>query len=394
MPPVLNIIGSGGIEIGGLGIIYRPTIPYAVVGSGGVRIGGVGVITQITPGITAVIGSGGLEIAGDGVIALTSPLRLDVVGVGGIEIGGKGVIGHGAPIDAHVGSGGIQIAGDGVVGLVSNIGVLPPVLAVVGTGGISIGGVGVINVGLPPVLAVVGSGGIVIGAFRVPELTVVQFISPADLTLAAVKGSGGLEVGGTGVITFTKPPILAIVPPQAVADASILIGGAGVIAVIHPQILQVIADGEVTIGGGTVDPGVFETYVLTGSRGEPSVYSNFPFNSYAHYRNQYFGAGPGGIYLLEGEDDAGDEIHPGVRIGPINFGTHREKRLRLLRCGGDNGNAQVKASDDKGGADYADVIDNIAQVSRDVQGREIVIEITDFETIDHFELVPTVLAKR
>ena len=334
-----------------------------------------------------------VHLNGDGVIAFSIPQVLAVVGSGGMQFGGKGIISVSPPaIDVHIGSGGMQFGGQGVIG--GAYPVQPPVLAIVGAGGMAFGGTGVVNFTVPPVLAIIGSGGIKFGEFRVPELTVVKFIYPADLTLAAIVGDGGLEFGGTGVITWTKPPVYAVPAPQVAADANIFFGGAGVVAFVHPQILQVIGDGGILLGGGPVEASVFDTYVLTGTRGEPSIYSNFKFNSYAKYRGQYFGAGPDGIYLLEGSDDAGKEIHPGIRIGPINFGTDREKRLRLLRCGGKSAGAQVKVSDDNGGANYSDVIEGRAAVSRKVQGREITIEITDFGTLDHLEIVPLVLTKR
>lgn len=368
-------------------------LDVAVIGVGGVNIGGVGAVAYKVPGVLAVVGTGGVALGGEGVITFINPDVLAVVGDGGIVVGGRGVFATRGPlIDAHVGSGGLKIGGDGVIG-----GVTPfaaPKLAVVGTGGLVVNGQGVVTFTMPSVLAVIGSGGIKIGEFRVPELTVVQFISPADLTLAAVVGAGGIEVGGTGVLTQTSPSVIAVPAPQAVADADVLVGGSGVIAFISPQILQVIADGGITIGGTPVGGDIFATYVLTGVRGEPSLYSRFNFNSYAKHRGQYFGAGEDGIFLLEGSDDAGDEIHSGVRIGPVNFGTDREKRLRLLRCGGKTAGAQTKVSDDNGGAGYYDVEEGRAGVSREVQGREITIEITDFGTLDHLEIIPTILHKR
>ena len=98
---------------------------------------------------------------------------------------------------------------------------------------------------------------------------------------------------------------------------------------IFPQITAMAAQGGYVLESPDVpDDGVFETLVLTGARSEVSVYSNFKFNSYAKYGGKYYGATQDGIFLLEGEDDAGIQIHTGARIGPTNFGTDREKRLR------------------------------------------------------------------
>ena len=378
----LDIIGSGGMDFGGTGVIvFKTPMVLAVIGSGGVIFGGAGGITFSTPSVLAVVGSGGILFGGTGVVNFAKPIPppvLVIIGSSGMQFGGQGIIGFSLPA----------------------LPVAPPVLAVVGSGGMVFGGAGVVTGAgafgpvLPPVLAIIGSGGMVFGVFRVPELTVVKFIYPADLTLAAIVGAGGVEFGGTGVITLSKPPVFVVPSPQGVDDAAIFFGGDGIIAFIYPQILPVIGEGGVIFGGELAGDGIFETYVLTGARGEPSIYSNFNFNSYARYRGQYFGAGEDGIYLLEGEDDAGHEIHPGIRIGPANFGTDREKRLRLLRCGGKTVGAQVKVSNGNGSAGYSDVEDGRAAVSQKVQGREITIDVADFETLDHLEIIPTILHKR
>jgi hypothetical protein len=142
------------------------------------------------------------------------------------------------------------------------------------------------------------------------------------------------------------------------------------------------------------DEGVFETLVLTGGRSEISVYSNFKFNSYAKYGGKYYGATQDGIFLLEGDDDAGAPIHSGAKIGPINFGTDREKRLRLIRCGGDCDQAQVRVSDGNGKSGQFPVRGGRANISRAVQGRELTVEIADFKSLNHLEIIPLVLAKR
>ena len=372
--------------------LFTPVlILAAVIGSGGIAAGGTGIVAFKTPGVKAVVGVGGAILGGEGVIAFTTPPVLVLAGAAGVLVGGRGVIVIGQlPVDAHVGSGGVRVGGTGVIGF--GLPVSPPVYAVVGVGGVVVGGTGVVNVELSPVLAVIGSGGVKVGEFRVPEFTVVKFIYPP---LAAIVGSGGIEAGGTGVIAWSStPPVYAVPIPQVAAAANVVVGGAGVIVFISPQILQVIADGGVTVGGEPVSGDLYATYTLTGVRGEPSIYSGFDFNSYANYLGKSYGAGPDGIYLLEGEDDDGDEIHPGVKVGPVNFGTDREKRLRLLRCGGKTDGAQVKVSNGNGSAGYYDVIDGRAGVSREVQGRELTVDITDFEILDHLEIVPLVLHKR
>lgn len=390
----LHIVGSASILIGLEGVItpFSFWTTNAVIGSIPIIVAPTGIITLATPGVKAVVGSVGVQVAPASVIGFAVPSVLAVVGSVGVTVRPQGIISEPTFIHVYVGSVKLGISVKGIVG--GAFPIAPPALAIIGSVGIGVDLAGRVTLAAPSVLSVIGSVRIRIGKFRVPELTVVQLLSPADLILAAVTGAVGIEVAPAGVVTLFTPPVHAVPQPQTVEDATIKIGVNGVIAFIHPQILEIIGDIEVIVGGGTVDPGIFATYVLTGVRGEPSLYSRFNFNSYAKHRGQYFGAGEDGIYLLEGADDAGEAIHAGVRIGPANFGTDREKRLRLLRCGGKTVGAQVKVSNGNGSAGYYDVEEGRAGVSREVQGRELMMEITDFETLDHLEIVPTILSKR
>lgn len=395
MPTELDIIGSVPIKIGLEGIIV-PTVSgvdVAVVGLVPMKVALTGIITPATPGVKAVVGSVGVQVSPVGVIASAVPSALAVIGTISLIVSPVGVVSEPVPFfRACIGSVKLGIGVKGVVG--GAFPIAPPVLAIIGSVGIGVNLAGKVALAVPSVLSIIGSVRIRIFEFRVPELTVVQLLSPADLILAAITGSVGIGIGPAGVITLATPPVYAVPVSRPIENATIKIGVNGVIAFIHPQILEIIGDIEVGISGGAVDPGVFATYVMTGVRGEPSLYSNFNFNSYAKFRGQYFGAGEDGIYLLEGSDDAGDEIHSGIRIGPANFGTDREKRLRLLRCGGKTVGAQAKVSNGNGSAGYYDVEGGRAGVSREVQGREITIDVVDFETLDHLEIVPLVLHKR
>jgi len=377
----------------------------AHIGSGGMTLNGVGTIGYFTPSVTAVIGAGGMKFNGVGVINVVMPTA--VIGAGGFKWGGTGVITSKEPT-AVVGSGGYLIAGDGIIGgetpLIPAQIVVPDWLSdLLGLPGITspgfkMGGAGIINVAPPPVLAIVGSGGFVLGLFQVPEL-VIKGVGPAltPIVLQPIEtfmAPGGLEMGGEGVIVWSSPPPVYAVPvPGAGEEASIRLGGRGVVAWIDPQIMEVFEAGELIIGGEPMDPGVFDTYSLFGARDEPSIYSGYSFNSYARLHGRYYGAGPAGISLLEGEDDAGQKIHAGLRLNPFNVGTEREKRIRIVRCGGETRGAQVKVSSN-GHANYANVHDSVAAVDRSVQGRELVLEITDFKELNHLEIVPMVLAKR
>lgn len=61
-----------------------------------------------------------------------------------------------------------------------------------------------------------------------------------------------------------------------------------------------------------------------------STYVGYPFNSFCEFEGRYYGAAEDGIYHLDGDDDAGDDIHARIRLGMSNLGIAREKRIPAL----------------------------------------------------------------
>jgi len=157
---------------------------------------------------------------------------------------------------------------------------------------------------------------------------------------------------------------------------------------------QLLAPGASFGGEPVEEEEVYETYALTGQAYEPAIYSGFDFNSYCVHRGRVYGTRDDGIYLLEGDDDAGNTIHPGVRIGPHNYGIDQEKRIRSLRLGGNSNGAKVKITTGGGDEGWFDSKQGKVPVSRDLQDREFTIEIADFEELSHLEIVPLTLVKR
>ena len=401
---LVTLVGSVGITVTPEGVIAF-TVPDVldVVGSVSVRVRPTGTISEVGPSIHAVIGSVKLKIGVHGVVGGVlpiSPPSLSVVGAVHVRIGMAGVVTIATSSTlAVIGSVKICVGSFRVPELTvvhfSSPGTLP-LTAITGSIGIRVAPAGVIARSSPSSLAVIGSIQICVGAFRIPELTVVHLLPPVDMVLAAITGSVKVDVGPAGVIVLSTPSVYAVPVSRPIEDATIKIRVAGVIAFISPQILEVIGGIEVTVGvgGGAIDPGVFDTYTLTGSKSEPSIYSAWNFNSYAKHKGQYFAAGMDGVYLLEGDTDDGDEIHAGVRIGPFNAGSDREKRIRLLRLGGKTTGAEVRVSNNNGSSGYYDVKEGRAAVSREIQGRELLVDIADFTTLDHLEIALLVLAKR
>lgn len=132
----------------------------------------------------------------------------------------------------------------------------------------------------------------------------------------------------------------------ASADAA---GAVAMTAVIDDTLLadaaalsQLTAFQAVTAGlaiGLTLQIGdeVFFAYVLhpqpidrAGTR-PITEYRSFPFNSFSDEEaGRWYAAGAGGVYLLEGEDDAGAPIEAWVRSGLLAFGSASNKRMQQV----------------------------------------------------------------
>jgi hypothetical protein len=71
----------------------------------------------------------------------------------------------------------------------------------------------------------------------------------------------------------------------------------------------------------------YEAWVLNADTSGMTQYTNFPMNSLVPYQNRTYGLTETGLYLLEGEDDAGTAIDAHARLGFMDFGTPHLKRM-------------------------------------------------------------------
>jgi hypothetical protein len=348
-------------------------------GTGGFGFTGEGVVTLVSPAVKLVIGSGGFRFGGVGIEGEVSPAVDLFVGSGGFQFCNASTIGEQTvtyPVTKVVqGSGGFAFLGRGIWYQT------PPsaiaTLLVTGKGGFAFGGVGAQTFPLPALLSLVGSGGFRMGGFRTDQA---QFFLPTSLR-SDFGTPGLLGFGGEGRWSFPTPAVL-IIPSKG---GFFGLGGAGVTSVRMPAVLLVTGEGGFgLLGTGLLPPG-FDTWVLTGNAFEPSYYTNYDFNSFAHVGAQYFGAKDDGIYLLDGEDDDGQEIVPGVRIGPTNLGTANLSRIRAVNVGNQGPDARVHiVADDR--ERIFPVQAGKAWGSRDLQARELTIDIAGFDKLSHIEI--------
>jgi len=369
-----------------------PTHVTYLIGSGGFKMAGAGVWASTTPGATVIPTADdpltGFSLGGEGVWAegppafeiedevaflfcgpgttgdpaTAYPLQTVIEAEGGFLLGGAGVWAHLAPdlfADVLVGSGGFALGG---AGLATDPGTIPAGTALVGTGGFKMG-----------------------GHRAVP----VEVAYPTDVS-ETVGRAVNFEMAGEGLPVCTYPESTVI----ETLGGFLALGGAGLCtSKMPPSMLIVTGESGFVLGGGIEE--LYEAWVLSGQAFEPSVFSGFNFNSFAHHLKQTFAAGEDGIYLLDGDTDDGETIHTGARIGPINFGSDREKRIRGIQFGNGGPNTQVRVRSESGvGVFIPERDDNRVVVSRDIQGREFTIDILDFQELSQFEAVPLRLARR
>ena len=69
-----------------------------------------------------------------------------------------------------------------------------------------------------------------------------------------------------------------------------------------------------------------ETWVVNADTGASSSYESYAFNSFANVGGQMFGARSDGLYLMEGDTDAGVPIRASLAFGSTDFKTRHLKR--------------------------------------------------------------------
>lgn len=93
-------------------------------------------------------------------------------------------------------------------------------------------------------------------------------------------------------------------------------------------VLEQLLEEEVSFGLGlTFDDEEFLGLVVNTKSLALTKYTGYNFNSYAKIGERYYGAGADGIYLLEGEDDAGTDIVAKARTAVFDFGSAFQKRV-------------------------------------------------------------------
>lgn len=156
-----------------------------------------------------------------------------------------------------------------------------------------------------------------------------------------------VEMSSTGTVSSTML-INAEVPAEMLSQAS-----AGSSMAVQ-QLLNVLMT-SIGESSGDLDDSALdhETWVINVDTPASTTYTNYGFNSYALSGGRYFGAGPDGIYQLDGDTDAGDPIRAYMHLGKRDFGSKTKKTIYNAYVGmSASGNLFIKLLTDVGNFIY------------------------------------------
>lgn len=200
-----------------------------------------------------------------------------------------------------------------------------------------------------PLLTLSASGtvaGTAASALTMPTPTMIGYSGAVcSITLASgltIEAAGTIGSVGNAAVTLPMFELAASATAQNYGSADLLLPSLqpGVTA----QAWMALPGLKLTAIGTATITATYEAYALNlnhvGVRQGESVtdemtrYTEFPFTHVVRYRNSYYGVAAGGLYLLEGTTDAGDEIAYAVQTAKTDFGTSGKKTVVSAYMGG------------------------------------------------------------
>jgi hypothetical protein len=138
----------------------------------------------------------------------------------------------------------------------------------------------------------------------------------------------------------------------------------------------------------------FACWVLTTKDYNPSIYSNFDFNSYGKIEDKLYGAREDGIYLLEGADDAGSDVHTGLLFDFANMDIPATKRLRTVHLGSKTSEGTVQVATDRGIEKSYRSTNQRAVIGKEVRGKFWTVAVENFDDLKSMELNVVLISKK
>lgn len=129
------------------------------------------------------------------------------------------------------------------------------------------------------------------------------------------------------VVAATMVPTRAL---DALMQSSVTVAG----TMSANAIMEAVMNSLVMVNSVVEIPGSNgETWAYNIEGGGSSTYTNFEFNSFAKIGDNYYGANADGLFLLEGDDDAGTGIEAAISFGKRDFGTSHQKTVAEVFVG-------------------------------------------------------------
>lgn len=213
--------------------------------------------------------------------------------------------------------------------------VLPPLVPAINS---LVGAVGQLQLDLPPPRMFAADRKTGRLRLTLPELLTFARSYPYD-TLPG--GDTRLFTGGRmsafAEAVLPTQPLVALLGVSGAPYGEVTLGVVRITGILGGSMA---AQGEVTLRtvpiaavlGGEISvlSGLGELWVMNLTAGQPggtTQYDGYEFNSFALIGGRYYGARHDGLFLLEGEDDAGAEIEASFGLGELNFGNAQRKTV-------------------------------------------------------------------
>lgn len=146
-----------------------------------------------------------------------------------------------------------------------------------------------------------------------------------------------VSMTSTGTVSSTML-VSALVSAEMVSQASM--GDTLAVQQILQAVMTSYGESSGSLGDAARD---HETWVVNIDSVASTTYTNYGFNSYAFSGGRYYGAGPDGLFELDGDTDAGDPIRAYLHMGKQDFGSRMKKTVYNAYVGTSaSGNLYIK----------------------------------------------------
>ncbi|WPG35301.1 hypothetical protein [Variovorax sp. EBFNA2] len=197
------------------------------------------------------------------------------------------------------------------------------------------GEIGNVQAELPALAGLVAEGPYGEARATLPMMTVFAFTEGNNEAYALETLATSTTAASTATLLVTVLEHITLggtAVPSTLLDAVIreVISAAPSVAV--EQLLEVVARTFIQAGSTGVLEGATgrtdqDTWVWHADAKGSTVYRSYPFNSFAVINGKHYGASADGLFLLEGDDDAGAPIRASVDLGKLDFGTSSQKTI-------------------------------------------------------------------